>query len=186
MDGAAALERSGRGFRQRLAQVERADWARPTPCDEWSVRDLVDHVVGGNLRYVLILAGEPADAAARTRDQDLLGADPLGSFDDAFARVTESFSVPGILEATVRHPKAGAITAAQLRVLRVNELTVHAWDLARAIDADDRLDERVVSWLLEQLEPLRSTMGLREPGPADERPTATPQQRLLRLLGRAG
>ena len=38
--------------------------------------------------------------------------------------------MPGILAAAVRHPKAGAMTAAQLRLLHVNELTVHAWDLA--------------------------------------------------------
>jgi hypothetical protein len=115
-----------------------------------------------------------------------LGSDPLGPFDDGFARVTESFSVPGILAAAVRHPKLGEMTADQLRVLRVNELTVHAWDLARAIDSDDRLDERVVSWLLEGLEPLRSTVGLYEPGPADDLPAASPQGSLLRLLGRAG
>jgi uncharacterized protein (TIGR03086 family) len=189
MDGAKALERSGRGFRQRLVEVESDDWARPTPCDEWSVRDLVNHVVGGNFRYVMILAGEPADAVVRTREHDWLGSDPIGSFDDGLARVTESFSVPGILPAAVRHPKLGAMTAAQLRVLRVNELTVHAWDLARAIDSEDRLDERVVSWLLERLEPLLSpvaTSGFYEPGPADDLPAASPQGSLLRLLGRAG
>jgi uncharacterized protein (TIGR03086 family) len=192
MNGAEALERAGRGFRQRLVEVERDDWARPTPCDEWSVRDLVNHVVGGNVRYVMILAGEPADAVRRTSEQDWLGSDPLRSFDDAFARVTESFSVSGILEAAVRHPKLGTMTADQLRVLRVNELTAHAWDLARAIDSDDRLDEQVVSWLLERLEeiePLRSTVAAsrrNEPGPAEDRPAASPQGSLLRLLGRAG
>lgn len=186
MDGAAALRRAGRGFRQRLVEVERDDWARPTPCDEWSVRDLVNHVVGGNLRYVMILAGEPADALVRTRDQDWLGSDPLESFDEAFARITESFSVPGILTAAVRHPKAGPLTGEQLRVLRVNELTVHAWDLARAIDSEERLDGRVVSWLLEQLEPLRAAIGLPEPAPADDPVAAGPQATLLRLLGRAG
>jgi uncharacterized protein (TIGR03086 family) len=189
MNGAEALERSGRGFRQHLVELESDDWARPTPCDEWSVRDLVNHVVGGNVRYVMILAGEPADAVVRTREQDWLGSDPLGAFDDAFARVTEAFSVPGILAATVHHPKSGAMTGAQLRVFRVNELTVHAWDLARAIDSDDRLDEQVVSWLLERLEPLRSTVaasGLVKPRPPDDLPAASPQESLLQLFGRAG
>lgn len=132
----------------------------------------------------MMLAGEPADAVRGTSEQDWLGSDPLGSFDDAFARVTESFSVPGILAATVLHPKAGAITAVQLRLLRVNELTVHAWDLARAIDADDRLDEQVVSWLLEGLAPLRSTLGLSQPGAADDLPATSPQASLLQLFGR--
>jgi uncharacterized protein (TIGR03086 family) len=187
VNGAEALERSGRGFRQRLAEIEAGDWTRPTPCDEWSVRDLVNHVIGGNVRYVMILGGDPADAVLRTSEQDWLGADPLGSFDDAFARVTEAFSLPGILTAGVRHPKLGAMTAAQLRVLRVNELTVHAWDLARAIDSDDRLDEQVVSWLLERLEPLLSTAatsGLLKPGPSDDLPAASPQGSLLQLHGR--
>ena len=186
MNGAEALERSGRGFRQRLVEVDGHLWGRPTPCDEWCVRDLVNHVVGGNVRYAMILAGQPDDAIARTREHDWLGSDALGSFDDGLARVTASFSVPGILEASVRHPKVGAMTAAQLRVLRVNELTVHAWDLARAIDVDDRLDERVVSWLLERLEALRPALGLQEPGPADDLPAAGPQGSLLRLLGRSG
>ena len=97
--------------------------------------------------------------------------------------------MPGILTAKVRHPRTGEMTAARLRLLRVNELTVHAWDLARAIDSDDRLDEQVVSWLLERLEPLRSTVatsGLVKPRPPDDPPAATPQASLLQLFGRAG
>jgi uncharacterized protein (TIGR03086 family) len=167
-------------------EAEGDDWARSTPCDEWNVRDLVNHVVGGNIRYVMILAGEPADVVRRTGDRDWLGADPLGSFEDAFARVAESFTAPGILTAAVRHPRTGALTGAQLRVLRVNELTVHAWDLARALDSDDRLDQRVVSWLLEELEPLRSTIGLPAAGPPEELSAGSRQERLLRLFGRAG
>jgi uncharacterized protein (TIGR03086 family) len=189
VNGAEALERSGLEFRQRLAEVEIGDWARPTPCDEWSVRDLVNHVVGGNFRYVMILVGEAVDTVLRTREQDWLGADPRGAFDDGFARVTEAFSAPGILGTVVRHPKSGAMTAAELRLFRVNELTVHAWDLARAIDSDDRLDEQVVSWLVERLEPLRATVassGLVAPGPPDDLRAASPQERLLHLFGRAG
>jgi len=189
VNGAAALEGAGREFRRRLDDIDSDDWTRPTPCDEWTVRDLVNHVIGGNVRYVMILRDEPGDTILRTRDEDWLGADPLGSFEDAFARVTQAFSTPGILRATVRHPKAGTMAGAELRVLRVNELTVHAWDLARAIGSDDRLDERVVLWLLEGLEPLRSTVaasGLRKAGEADNTSTASPQTRLLNLLGRAG
>ena len=186
MNGAAALELSGRNFRQRLDHVESGDWARPTPCDDWSVRDLANHVIGGNFRYVMILGGEPADTILRTRDEGWFGADPLGSFDDGFARVTQAFSAPGILRAAVRHPKLGAMTGAELRVLRVNELTVHGWDLARALGSDDRLDEGVVLWLLQRLEPLLAASGLYKAGVADDLTAASPQTRLLSLLGRAG
>lgn len=186
MNGAAALELSGRNFRQRLDEVESGDWARPTPCHDWSVRDLANHVVGGNFRYVMILGGEAADTILRPHDEDWIGADPLRSFDDGFARVTQAFSAPGILRATVRHPKLGAMTGAELRLLRVNELTVHGWDLACAIGSDDRLDEGVVLWLLPRLKPLLAASGLYKIGVADDLSAASPQTRLLNLLGRAG
>ena len=122
----------------------------------------------------------------RKQDHEWLGADPLGSFDDGFARVTQAFEAPGVLRATVHHPKVGAVTGADLRVLRVNELTVHGWDLARAIGSDDRLDEAIVLWLLPRLEPLLAASGLSKAGDADEPTAASPQTQLLDLLGRTG
>jgi uncharacterized protein (TIGR03086 family) len=134
----------------------------------------------------MILGGEPADMILPTRDEDWFGADPLRSFDDGLARVTQAFSAPGVLRATVRHPKLGAMTGAELRLLRVNELTVHGWDLARAIGSDDRLDEGIVLWLLQRLKPLLAASGLYKAGAADDLTAASPQTRLLSLLGRAG
>ena len=78
------------------------------------------------------------------------------------------------------------MTGAELRVLRVNELTVHGWDLARAIGSKDRLDEGLVLWLLPRLEPLLAASGLENAVAADDLSTASPQTRLLNLLGRAG
>lgn len=187
MNGATALERSGREFRRRLADVEVSQWALPTPCDEWDVGALVNHVIGGNVRYVMMLDGRPADAIVTTRDDDWLSPDPLARFDNSLDRITTAFAAPGILGARVRHPRVGSVTAAELRVLRVNELTVHAWDLSRAIGTDDRLDEQVVAWLCERLEPLRSIFGasgaVAAPR-ADDPPTDDAQHRLLGLLGR--
>jgi hypothetical protein len=80
------------------------------------------------------------------------------------------------------------MTGAELRLWRVNELTVHAWDLARAIGTDDRLDEQVVIWLVERLEPLLSTVsasGLSKAARSDDRASSDAQARLLSLLGRA-
>ena len=50
------------------------------------------------------------------------------------------------------------MTGAQFRVLRVNELTVHGWDLARAIGANEDLDDGLVEWLFDRLYPLRDTI----------------------------
>jgi uncharacterized protein (TIGR03083 family) len=81
MNGTYALEQAGREFAARLRIVGPGDWGRPTPCDEWDVHALVNHVVGGNLRYSMILDGEPDEAVLATHARDALGDDPLASFD---------------------------------------------------------------------------------------------------------
>jgi uncharacterized protein (TIGR03086 family) len=185
MNGRTALERAAGEFRRRLIGVDVEDWTRPTPCDEWNVRQLVNHVIGGNFRYVMIMNHEGDDVILRTRDADWLTPDPVAAFDVALDRVTSAFAKPGALRAHVCHPKVGSVTGAELRVLRVNELTVHAWDLARAVGADDRLDEQVVIWLVERLEPLLSASGLDKTARSDDRASSDAQACLLRLLGRA-
>jgi uncharacterized protein (TIGR03086 family) len=189
VNGAVALARAGDEFRCRLVSVTASQMRLSTPCDDWCVRDLVNHVVGGNFRYEMILDRAEADVVLRTRDDDWSADDPLAAFDDGLARVTEAFARPGILLEEVHHPKTGSVTGAQLRLLRVNELTVHAWDLARSIGADDRLDDDVVLWLVDGLEPLLSAVGasgLLKAPPSDLRQSVDPQTRLLALLGRVG
>src|SRR5919199_4585789 len=67
---------------QVIAAVGGDQWSLPTPCTEWNVRDLVDHVVVGNYAFASILRGEPPAAA-----QDLLGSgrDLLSAYRDSAA-----------------------------------------------------------------------------------------------------
>lgn len=187
MDGDEALRLAGVQFGARLALVESADWASPTPCEEWSVRGLVNHVVGGNFRYVMILRNEtPADVLA-SHDVDWLGTDPRNEYMRGLEEVQAAFEVPGVLGATVLHPKSGPMLGAQLRFLRVNELTIHAWDLARSIGSDDRLDVDLVGWLYDRILPIREWFaysGLYAPTTDAATQTDRTQEGLLRLLGR--
>lgn len=187
MNGSGALSRAGIEFGTRLDLVTTDAWQLLTPCDAWTVHDLVNHVVGGNVRYAMILRGDEPEAVLATRDVDFLGADPVGAYRSSFQGVTEAFGSPGILKATVHHPKSGPMTGAQLRVLRVNELTVHGWDLARAIGANEDLDDGLVKWLFDRLYPLRDTIarsGLVAPRQPSREEAEPVQARLLRLLGR--
>lgn len=187
MRGEEALAAAGRAFSGRLACVGAGDWTRATPCVGWTVRDLVNHVVGGNLRYAMILAGEGPDTVLAAHDRQWLGDDPMAAFHSSLERVMAAFAASGALAATVVHPRSGTMSGAQLRVLRVNELTVHAWDVAQAVGADDVLDEELVIWLYERLEPWRPSFGrsgLYAPSPEAVDPAATTQVRLLELVGR--
>jgi len=77
------------------------------------------------------------------------------------------------------------MSRAQLRVLRVNELTVHAWDLARAIRVDDQLDSNLAQWIYDHLSPLRDAIALSGfATPVQPSEDAAPETRLLHLVGR--
>jgi len=61
MDSFELLDRAGAEFQVRLDQVQGNQWALPTPCSEWDVRGLVNHVVTANLTTVRLLHGASRD-----------------------------------------------------------------------------------------------------------------------------
>ena len=50
---ASAME----GFATAVAAIEAADWDKPSPCDGWSVYDVVDHVIAGDRFAAIVLGG---------------------------------------------------------------------------------------------------------------------------------
>ena len=137
------LDAAVAAFRVRLDVVGALDWTLPTPCDEWDVRFLVAHVVGGHLFSSWLLSGRSSDdAMAALMSSSVLGDDPLGRHDDSAAAQRQGFRRTGALEAVVDHP-AGTITGAEFLAMRVFDVTVHAWDLARATGGDEQLDSEV-------------------------------------------
>jgi len=141
------LSRADDGFTQRLALVRPDQWAAPTPCTEWDVRALVNHVVGANRRYTMLLHGATTDEVEATRAVDHLGDDPVASFAVTEAELKAAFAEPGAMARTANHG-AGERTGAQLLEMRVVDIAVHTWDLARAIGAGESLDPDVVAFAL--------------------------------------
>jgi uncharacterized protein (TIGR03086 family) len=126
-----ALELAGR----LVAGVKPDQWELPTPCTEWNVRQLVDHLVSGHLLVARVLRGEPfeqAVAAARSVDGNRLGDDPAAAYDASARQVLAAFGAPGALERLVRVP-FGTVPGAVARHLRIVECLVHGWDLATAL-----------------------------------------------------
>ena len=151
MDAPEALERARTSFERRLAAVGEAEWDRPTPCTDWSVRQVARHVVACALLYRQLLDGARAeDVLGQLRAADHLGHDPLGATRTAWEALAGALEAPGALEGIVHHP-VGELPAAWLAVTAVEELTVHGWDLARGAGGDDAVDEDVAAWLLPQL-----------------------------------
>jgi uncharacterized protein (TIGR03086 family) len=184
-DGLRALGRAQAAFEQRLCLVEVDDWPRPTPCSEWDVHALVNHVVGGNRRYAMLLHGASAEAVQRTRTEDHLGANPSAAFTTTAIELAATFREDGALTRVAHHP-IGDRTGAELLAMRVLDLAVHAWDLAHALDVDDTLDPDAVEYALAHVEVIE--VGRKHGSfavPADPSPAiASGQAILLHLAGR--
>ena len=189
-------ERSCAGFGRTLGSVCPDRWHAPTPCAEWSVRQLVNHVTRGNLNYVALAEGGDAAGFVRMRDVDALGDDPCAAYADSVRACAAAFAVPGVLDRVLDYP-LGRAPGRQLLAVRTLDSLVHTWDLARAIGADDRLDPELVHWAGTDLD--RIYAGLAETPaapdwrggrffatPTRSRPDDEAQARLLHRLGRSG
>ncbi len=167
-----------------LAHVHDDQWTAPTPCTRWNVRDLVEHVVLGNFLYAHILHDQPPAA----RDELLTpGRDLLDAYRDSATAVVGAFRQPGVLERLFTVP-FGTVPGMVALHLRITELLVHGWDLARAIGYPPDFPEDIAE---QELAFSRSKLA---EVPADRSPFAPPQaapegasaiDRLAACLGRS-
>ncbi len=181
------LIRANDGFTRRLLLVRPDQWSAPSPCAAWDVRALVNHVVGANRRYTMLLRGATADEVDATRTADHLGDDPVASFVATAATLNRAIRHPRAMVRTAHHP-AGERTGNQLLAMRLLDVTVHTWDLARSIGADESLDIDAVSFALTLHDTFETNreQGAFAPPPAEPPAERSAQARLLHLLGRRG
>ncbi len=184
MDQLDALDRATSEFAGRLGAVAADQWRAPTPCDDWDVRYLVAHVVGGNRFASLVLAGQAASTAIeQIMSTPQLGAAPLDDFGGSAEAQRRLFRTDGVLELDVDHP-LGTIPASRLLAFRIVDLAVHAWDLAVAIDGDRDLDGALVVTVLDLIAGLPDGLGFGIEPRGLVGADAAPQPRLLDLVGR--
>ncbi|MEV0678580.1 TIGR03086 family metal-binding protein [Actinosynnema sp. NPDC050436] len=182
------LDAAREEFRRRLAHLTPQTWAAATPCPDWTARDLVNHVVGGERMTAALLDGATTGVAVKAFSVDWLAADdPLVAFDAATAALDAAAGGPGALDRVVQHP-VGPVPGRQAVEFRVAEHLVHAWDLARALDVDDVLDPDLVArtWeAMRDLAPVIGGLGVFGAGPSGALGEGSPlQDRLLDLSGR--
>ncbi len=184
MDVVEQHRRSLDVWRRCVGAVGSDDWERPTPCTEWTVRDLVNHVVGEDRWTVPLLAGQTMAEVGDRFDGDLLGADPVSAAraaaDEAQSAVTDR--LPGD---PVVHLSYGDENGAEYVRQLVADHLLHAWDLAAASGSERDLDPELVSevatWFAEREDMYRS-FGLVADRP--DLPVADETERLLVASGR--
>jgi uncharacterized protein (TIGR03086 family) len=186
MDQLQELETATEAFGRRLRAAPDDGWDAVTPCDGWTARDLVQHVCWGSRMSALVLGGATRDEAVAVPAADL-GDDLVGAYQRPADEQLAAFRQPGALDRVVQHPVMD-MPGSMLRVLRVAELTLHAWDLARATGGDEELPPALVGSLWGQLEPIGPLLagsGMYGEGPSGSLGDGAPlQARLLDLSGR--
>lgn len=186
MDLLETYRRSLAEFADRVGRVGPDQWSDPTPCPEWDVRALVDHVVTEDRWAVPLLGGATIESVGDRFTGDQLGPDPAESARDAARRAEQAATAPGMLERTV-HLSVGPTPAREYLHQLLAEHLVHGWDLAVAIGADPRLDGAAVHecarWFTARVADYQEgnlvRPGVDVPADADE------QDRLLAAFGRA-
>ncbi len=137
-------------FARRLRAVRSEGWMWPTPCSDWNVRQLVNHMTQANRNYLRLLAGGTAAEFMAMRDFDALGSDPLGAFSASARECAAAFAEPGAFQHLLDHP-LGRLLGRQALAVRTTDSAIHTWDLARALGADETLDADLVAWIDEHL-----------------------------------
>ena len=139
-------------FDRRVQLIADEQWTNPTPDTEWSVRDLVEHLVGEQLWVPLLLGGATIEEVGDRFDGDNLGDDPKTAWSLAITGARNAWLAPGATERTV-HLSFGDTPAAEYAWQMITDLAVHAWDLARGIGADDDLPAELCEAVLEFVRP---------------------------------
>lgn len=130
-----ALDEFGSNGERLIAGVEADQWELPTPCSEWNVRQLANHM-GFTMRT--LAAAARRDEVTWSPDDDHLGDDPVAGFAALAAAASAAWRSPGALDGNVTvpfdMPAVGALTA------NVLDIGTHCWDLATATDQPHGLD----------------------------------------------
>ncbi|WP_433195268.1 TIGR03086 family metal-binding protein [Nocardia sp. CA-107356] len=116
----------------------------PTPCPEWDLRELLNHVVGGMNIFAAQLEGVTPD---RDHHDDWLGADPQAAYVEAAVLDRAAWHRPDALAQTVRLG-FGAVPGPMAAVIHSTEVLVHGVDLAVATGRERLLDERLCEEML--------------------------------------
>ena len=175
------LERACEAVGDLITRVGADQWTAATPCSEWSVRDLVNHVVEGNSVFAALVDAGPMPE----RGADHLGGEPAEAYRASTAVLRDAFGHPGVLQRSYPGP-FGNGTGEQILQIRLADLLTHGWDLAQATanpaDLPEDLAEQALAFIRRELASLPRPPRFAEPQPIDD--TAPAIEQLAAFLGR--
>lgn len=174
-DPVADYDTAADGFAAVLARVD-GRWDAVSPCEGWTARHVVDHVLDGAGRMTEALGGTvPA-----------VEADGVTVYAERRRALVDAARRPGALDRMVPGPLGGEMPAVVLLGIMSTDTLIHTWDLARALGEDVDLDADLLHRSWQNIVPMDEA--IRRPGvfgpKVDVGADATPQQQALAFFGR--
>jgi uncharacterized protein (TIGR03086 family) len=127
------LDESHQALRTVVAAVPASGWGLPTPCEQWTVAQVLQHAAGDQLAYAAKLTGGPGPNDDPFAPSGAIDGDPSALVEAALSAAAEAFAAVRPDDADVpvplppfTLPASSAVAAAAL------DAAVHAWDIAVA------------------------------------------------------
>lgn len=176
-----------------IADVRVAHLNLSTPCTEWTLHDLLRHMIGHLHGFAAAAHGEPTDPH-RWDGPSQLAPDPAGAYRAAAARATAAFGVEGLLDRTIDVHGYGVFPARVALHMHAVDFLGHGWDVAKTLGVDEQiiaaqLDDELCAHALAIAGRWPDTPATWGPGAPFAHRVAVPEtapayQRLMGFLGR--
>jgi len=177
-------------FSELVSAIGPDQWGEPTPCTEWDVRALVNHLVGEQVWAVPLVDGKTLEDVGSQFDGDLLGSDPSAKWRESAAESRAAFERPDALAGSV-HTSMGPQPTTDYLTDMTTDLIAHRWDLGEGIGRPQRFSDEELSQLErahERFAPMQKELEAAGvfAAPVPTAPDADRQTRALAAMGRTG
>lgn len=180
MDATTALGRTNEIMTGVISGLRPEHREQSTPCKEWTVHDVLDHVCQGGHH----IAGGLQGQAPPEESPDYLAQGPAAGWSDTYATL-QAAATPEILAATHQMPFGEVPGEAALSVIVADHL-VHAWDVATATGQSIEIDAPLAQWALQTWQMVVPAEGRSGPNFADVVPVPDDAPTVDRLIAYTG
>ncbi|MDQ4025348.1 MAG: TIGR03086 family metal-binding protein [Actinomycetota bacterium] len=178
------LERAAQATGKIVAGISPEQMDAPTPCTEWSVRDLLNHLIAS---YETI-GGTMGAGIANAASTDFTATDHVAAYQGAAAKAIKALAAPGALERKFEMPW-GETPGNVLLGLTIADTVVHGWDLAKGTGQDATVDSELAEAVYRTTSSMMEPQGSFPRGSAFADPVEVPDEapigdKMLAYLGR--
>lgn len=172
--------RRASAFAEKVAAVSEDQWAASSPCEDWTARDVVGHVVQSQGMFLGFVGREMGEHPS-------VDDDPEGAVRAVTGRIQQDLEDPELAAQTFEGFMGTQAFEASVDQFLAADLLIHGWDLARATGQDDTIPAQDLAEMREAIKQFPEE-AMRSPGAfGPEVPVAedaSDQDKLMGFLGR--